>query len=94
MANELSSKPQKCECKENQKEHRMTIEIRNVNPNTIEVFLVGVNMNQSQTVSKGFKCSLTSRSFDDLLKLGEGFHEICKCDPIGKSGSVKTIKKG
>lgn len=94
MSQPLNSKPETCNCEENQREERQNITIKIIDSNSLEVFLdFKGGSRSSQNVLKGSSCSQTQKSFDELLKLGTGTHEICRCITEGRKNTVKKIKK-
>ncbi len=92
MSDELKTN-EVCKCEDHQEEVRLTIEIELLDDGSLNVIRHLPNSRFSEKVSPGGSLSFTPRSHADLLKLGAGTHSICRCNTIGRPGTIHRSKK-
>lgn len=79
-----------CNCEDNQEEERKVLQIEaGANADELKVTEIRATMRIGpELVTKGQVTTQFEKSFDELLKLGFGLHNICNCRTIGVKGSV------
>lgn len=79
---------ERCDCTKQEDEQRLTITIKRVGKE-LEVAAHGRTHNESHSVRPKSTCAIAfGRSYEDLEKLGEGDHEICRCHSAGPEDVV------
>lgn len=92
MSDELKTN-EVCKCEDHQEEVRFTIEIEVFDDGRLNAIQRFPHAKYSEIVSPGGTSSFTRRSYADLLKLGAGIHSICRCNTIGRPGTIHRSKK-
>lgn len=79
-----------CTCEDNQEEERRVLQIETgANEDELQVTeLRGAVRIGPELVTKGQVTTQFGRSFDKLLQLGPGLHNICDCRTMGPKGAV------
>lgn len=84
-----------CNCEDNQVEERRVLQIEaGANADELQVTeLRGPMREGPELVSKGQSTARFGRSFDELLSLGPGLHNICNCRTIARKDAVFRPKQ-